>query len=290
MRESAMKALKVFMACVVFFYFTTVVFSQDMSTLGIMDVVPAEGASESEASVLTDIVFDTVFELGRDRYNIIDRQIRDELLSEQQFALSDLSDEVGSALEAGQFLSADYMLISSFAKLGSYYYVTFKIVNVSTSLVESSSRAKTENLDVIEDIIYTSISDLLNIEVDKLITDEASKEKLKNILKTKPSYANINKIPVYERVLLYERADELFRIWNGVNFAGAFTMLGAGTYLTIRLLTNNQGSGAPPGTGAAIGVIGAGAVMSVFGIIKSRHYTGWKRKLGPYVPERIAEE
>ena len=285
-----MKTMKILLAAVLFFGFTNIVLSQDMSTLGIMDVVPAEGVSESGASVLTDIVFDTVFELGGDRYNIIDRQNRDELLSEQQFALSDLSDEVGSALEAGKYLSADYMLISSFAKLGSYYYVTFKIVNVSTSLVESSSRAKTENLDDIEDTIYTSISDLLNIEVEKLVTDKASSEKLKNILKTKPSYANINKIPVNERILLYERADELYRIWNGVNFAGAFTMLGAGTYLTIRLLTSDLDAGAPSGTWVAIGVIGAGAALSVLGIIKSRHYTGWKRKLGPYVPERIAED
>ena len=290
MRELTMKALKVFMAGVLFFCFTNIAFSQDLSTLGIMDVAPAEGVSESGASVLTDIVFDTVFELGSERYNIIDRQIRDELLSEQRFALSDLSDEVGSALEAGKYLSADYMLISSFAKLGSYYYVTFKIVNVSTSLVESSSRAKTENLDDIEDTIYTSISDLLNIEIEMLVTEEGSSEKLKKILKTKPSYVNINKIPVNERILLYERADELYRIWNGVNFAGAFTMLGAGTYLTIRLLTSDLNAGAPRGTGVAIGVIGAGAILSVLGIIKSRHYTGWKRKLGPYVPERIAEE
>jgi hypothetical protein len=288
--EFILKTMKIILAAVLFFCFTNILLSQDLSTLGILDMVPAEGVSESGASVLTDIVFDTVFELGSDRYNIIDRQIRDELLSEQQFALSDLSDEVGSALEAGKYLSADYMLISSFAKLGSYYYVTFKIVNVSTSLVESSSRAKTENLDDIEDAIYTSISDLLNIEVEKLVAEEASSERLKKILKTKPSYANLNKIPLNERILLYERADELYRIWNGVNFAGAFTMLGAGTYLTIRLLTSDLNAGAPRGTGVAIGVIGGGATLSVLGIIKSRHYTKWKRKLGPYIPERIAEE
>ena len=285
-----MKAMKILLAFVLFFSFANIVLSQDLSTLGILDMVPAEGVSESGASILTDIVFDTVFELGSDKYIIIDRQIRDELLSEQKFALSDLSDNLDNALEAGKYLSADYMLLSSFAKLGSYYYVTFKIVNVSSSLVEGSSRAKTENLDEIEDTIYTSISDLLNIEVEKLVTEDASRERLKNILKTKPSYANLNKIPVNERILLYERADELYRVWYGMNFAGAFTMLGAGTFLTIRLLTSDLKDGAPGGTGLSIGIMGAGATLSVLGIIKSRHYNGWKRKLSPYVPERISED
>jgi hypothetical protein len=285
-----MKPLKVFLAAFLFLCFTNIAFSQNLPTLGIMDMIPAEGVSESGASILTDIVFDTVFELGGDRYYIIDRQNRDELLSEQQFALSDLSDELGGALEAGKYLSADYILISSFAKLGSYYYVTFKIVNVSTSLVESSARAKTEDLDNIEDSIYTSISDLLNIEVENLVAEEASNEKLKKILSTKPTYANINKIPENERIQLYERADDLYKVWYGVNFAGAFSMLGAGTILTILLLTNDQSPGAPRGTGIAVGVIGAGATLSILGIIKSRHYSRWKRKLGPYIPERIAEE
>ena len=96
-----MKTVKVLMAAFSLLCFTNIAFSQNLPTLGIMDMVPAEGVSESGASILTEIVFDTVFELGGDRYNIIDSQNRDELLSEQQFALSDLSDELGSALEAG---------------------------------------------------------------------------------------------------------------------------------------------------------------------------------------------
>jgi hypothetical protein len=285
-----MKPLKVLPAFILLICFTNIAFSQNLPILGIMDMVPAEGVTESGASILTDIVFDTVFDLGGDSYHIIDRQNRDELLSEQQFALSDLSDELGGALEAGKYLSADYILISSFAKLGSYYYVTFKIVNVSTSLVESSSRARTEDLDNIEDTIYTSISDLLNIGVENLVAEDVSNEKLQKILNTKPTFANISKIPENERIQLYERADDLYKVWYGVNFAGAFTMLGAGTYLTVRLLTGDPSNGAPPGTGVAVGVIGAGAALSVLGILKSRHYSRWKRKLGPYIPEKIAGE
>ena len=281
-----MKILKIFLVSLILVSFFNLAFSQDLDleTLGILDVVPQEGVSESGASIVTDIVFDTVFKLSSDRYNIIDRKMRDELLIEHQFAVSDLCDDVSCALEAGRYLSADYMLISSFAKLGSYYYVSFKIVNVTTTLVENTARAKTADLDNIEDIIYSSISELLNVEVGALITEERSTVDLREMLKNKPSFSYIKKIPIDDRILLYERSQEMHRLWNGVNILGAVAMMGGGTLLAINLLSDEPRAGF---TVAGIGVAGAGLTLSILGIIKSRHYSGWSSKLEPYLPEEV---
>lgn len=285
-----MKLLKTFIISLFLISFCNLVFSQELSTLGIMDVVPREGVSEASASIITDIFFDTVFNLGSNKYNIIDREMRDTLLLEHQFAISDLCDEVNCAIEAGKYLSADYMLISNFAKLGTYYYITSKIVNVNTALVESSSRAKTEDLDNIEEAINIGVSELLNVglpEMNELVIQKIDTERLKKILKLKPEDVYIDKIPKNDRISLYNRAKKSKINWFFIGtMSGCAAFLGAVFAISGILTDREEASGSEDFQGwiisGSIVFIGATPIC-LLGLVKSTRSQNWMIQLEPYI-------
>ena len=122
-------------------------FSQQ--TIGVLDITPRQGVSEQEAEIVTDFVFAALYQYGSDKYSIISRQNREKILTEHAFLYSGFSDDTSSALEAGKYLSADYVVIGTFTKFGSRYYISLQLVDVNTTKVIGSAREGADNLDVI---------------------------------------------------------------------------------------------------------------------------------------------
>ena len=124
--------------------------SGNKKTLGILDLVAKEGVTQSDASILTDFVFDAAYKFGREKYKIIARGQRDELLEEHGFSFSDLCDEVTCAIQAGKYLSADYVIVGSFTKFGSKFYVIVQTINVNTTEGDGSARRGAADYEGIE--------------------------------------------------------------------------------------------------------------------------------------------
>ena len=117
------------------------------ASLGIMDLTAKSSVSKEDASVVTDFVFAAAYQQAGVRYRIIARHARRRLLEESEFSLSDLCDSVSCALEVGKYLSADYVIVGSFTKFGSYCHLTMQIVNVGTTEVDGSLSIKGRDYD-----------------------------------------------------------------------------------------------------------------------------------------------
>ncbi|MEE8591583.1 MAG: FlgO family outer membrane protein, partial [Spirochaetia bacterium] len=76
-------------------------------------------------------------EFGRiDTLTLVERNKLDELLAEQELALSDLMD-TENAIEIGKFLAADYIVTGSVIEMASTVVVFGRVINVATAEVES---------------------------------------------------------------------------------------------------------------------------------------------------------
>ena len=92
--------------------------SGNEKVLGVIDLAAKAGVSKAEASSLTDFILDAAYKFGKEKYKIISRGQRDDLLKEHEFGSSDLCDELACALQVGKYLSADFMIIGAVTKLG----------------------------------------------------------------------------------------------------------------------------------------------------------------------------
>ena len=152
-----------FFLCMFLLISATATFGQDV-TLGIMDLSAKEGVSEGDADAVTDFVFGAVYKFAGDQYRIIARNLRDTLLTEQQFALSGLCDDVTCALEVGKYLAAEYMLVGTFTKFGSKYYISFTLVNVNTTEVSGTARIDAPDYDTLVEELDRGLRELLGVE------------------------------------------------------------------------------------------------------------------------------
>ena len=116
-------------------------------TVGILDITARDGVSASEASGVTDFVYEALHRFGAGKYQIISRQSREAILAEHRFSMSGYCDDTACALEVGKYLAADYVIIGSFMKFGSRYYLSLQLVDVNTTVVAGSAREGAETLD-----------------------------------------------------------------------------------------------------------------------------------------------
>jgi len=112
-----MKRFQFYLSTVlVFIFFNAIVYAQELPTLGIMDVVAKEGVTEDETAYLTNLVFNGAYEYGKNKYMIIDKESRDKLLKEHHFVFTSSCDSIECVIEAGNYLSSDYMIAGTLEK------------------------------------------------------------------------------------------------------------------------------------------------------------------------------
>ena len=135
-------------------------------TIGVLDISAKQGVSEMEADIVTDFVYDALYSYSNEKYDIISRQNREAILDEHKFSLSGLCDDTKCAIEVGRYLSADFVIIGTFTKFGSKYYLSLQMVDVNTTVVTGSSRNGANNLDVIaESVVDKCVSEILKVNI-----------------------------------------------------------------------------------------------------------------------------
>ncbi len=101
-------------------------------------VLPLKGTNvpEEEAEVFTNRLQHLLRETKL--YNIIERGQMTEILGEQQFTQSGLCNSDECAVEIGQLLSAEQILVGEVAMIGNLYTIQIRIINIETSEVLAS--------------------------------------------------------------------------------------------------------------------------------------------------------
>ena len=132
-------------------FFQQILIAED-KYLAVMNLEPT-GLTKQDAEVLTQALISEV--VAFNKYVVVERNNIDKILKEQKFQHSGCTNKE-CAVEIGQLLNADYMLIGSVGKIGSTYTINARIINVATAEnVKSSNYTKKGEID---DLVSQGIS------------------------------------------------------------------------------------------------------------------------------------
>ena len=139
----------------------TTVFSQEGNSekpiVAVLDLT-AEEISESEARAITNLLIAALH--GTDLVQIIDRNQREEILSEISFSLSGCADD-SCALEIGKMLAADLLITGSLARVGSRVSIELKALSVEEGSIVETTFKLFDSVDEVVDNIDTVGATLL---------------------------------------------------------------------------------------------------------------------------------
>lgn len=107
-----------------------------------------ENLSKAEGMIIVDLLSNYLFETNR--FRVLDRGQRDNILLEINFSLSGCADEL-CQLEVGKMLAADKIVVGSLGRIGNRYIINTKLIEVPTGETVSTSQE-----------IYRSIDDLID--------------------------------------------------------------------------------------------------------------------------------
>ncbi|MBN2279956.1 MAG: PEGA domain-containing protein [Candidatus Marinimicrobia bacterium] len=104
----------------------------EKSTIAVLPL-DNNGVTEAEAKALTERL--SIEIVRHNKYEVMERQKMNSILNEMSFQLSDCtSDEC--AIEIGQMIGVEKMVAGSVSKVGEYYTVSARIIDVETSRIE----------------------------------------------------------------------------------------------------------------------------------------------------------
>jgi len=103
--------------------------------VAVLDLQVTGGVLKSEAQALSDRLRSEMQSL---KFDLIERSQMNALLVEQEFSLSELSED--NATKAGQLLSAEQIAIGTIGKVGRTYTVDVRLIDVATGKVVNSSK------------------------------------------------------------------------------------------------------------------------------------------------------
>ena len=121
------------------------------------------GLSDQEATILTQRLTTKLISL--DRYQVVERNNMDKILKEQKFQNSGCTDSE-CAVEIGQLLNSDYIVMGSVNKFGSMYSIDARLIDVGQGKGIISAEYSTEN----------SIDYLLKIGIESIAYELCEKE------------------------------------------------------------------------------------------------------------------
>lgn len=103
--------------------------------VAVLDLHVTGGVLKSEAQALSDRLRSEMQSL---KFDLIERSQMTALLTEQDFSLSDLTED--NATKAGRLLSAEQIAIGTIGKVGRTYTVDVRLIDVATGKVVNSSK------------------------------------------------------------------------------------------------------------------------------------------------------
>lgn len=129
-----------------------------------------DGGSKAETKAITNLLISSIYET--DLVSVIDRNQREEILSEIMFSLSGCADE-SCAIEVGKMLAADIMIIGTLDSIGSRLSVDLKAIDVASSKLVGTFNKLFESIDEIVDSIDLIGGQLVQNFTGKMATKKA---------------------------------------------------------------------------------------------------------------------
>ena len=123
----------------IYFAFISSLFAKDIIAVLDLDQI---GLTPQEATILTQRL--TTRLIAIDRYQVVERNNMDKILKEQKFQNSGCTDSE-CAVEIGQLLNTDYIVIGSVSKFGSMYSIDARLIDVAQGKGLISAEYSTEN-------------------------------------------------------------------------------------------------------------------------------------------------
>ena len=116
---------------------------QELPIVAVLDL-SGEGLSESETNAITNLLISSIFET--DLVAVIDRNQREQILSEIAFSLSGCTDD-SCAIEVGKLLAADIMVVGALDRIGSRLSIDLKAMDVATSKIKGTYNKMFDDAD-----------------------------------------------------------------------------------------------------------------------------------------------
>ena len=133
--------------------FTTSLFAKDI--IAVLDLEQI-GLTPQEAQILTQRLTTKLINL--DKYQVVERSNMDKILKEQQFQHSGCTDSE-CAVEIGQLLNTDFIVIGSVSKFGNTWVLDARLIDVGQgNVLISAEYSKSGKMDVLLTSGITSIA------------------------------------------------------------------------------------------------------------------------------------
>jgi hypothetical protein len=104
--------------------------------VAVLDVTAGAGIDQAAVVPITESIMEEIVAAGT--YVVLDRAHVGQMLKEQEFDVSGLVNDAQVA-KAGQFLGADYVLVSQAQLLDGSYFLVAKMIEVSTGIIARQS-------------------------------------------------------------------------------------------------------------------------------------------------------
>jgi TolB-like protein len=186
--------------CLLAILFISSLFPKDI--IAILEL-EQKGLSEQEAEILTDRL--TTKMISLDKYQVVERNNMDKILKEQKFQNSGCTDSE-CAVEIGQLLNSDYIIIGSVNKFGDTYAVDARLIDVGLGKsIISAEFSMTGKIDALLTTGITSIAkQLCGIQAATTLQQSAQS----SISITPPS--------LFSKVIQHDLSDKTWTVGVGV--------------------------------------------------------------------------
>ncbi len=124
-------------------------FSQGKPIITVLDFT-ANGIAESDANAIVSFLTSSVFETNR--FRVIDKAQRDNILMELEFSVSGCADE-SCQLEIGKLLAAEYIIVGDVSRVGTRYILNAKMIETESSQTINTARGLFADMDELLDNI-----------------------------------------------------------------------------------------------------------------------------------------
>ncbi len=182
-----------------FFYIAAAVSAEDQRIITVLDF-ETSGVSKQEMTLFVDYISSNISDYSD--YILIDRRQRELILAEAEFSNSGCADE-SCAIEIGQVLSANQMIVGSLGSIGSRYLLNIKLIEVKTGKTVNDVSDKFNSIEELVDGAEAVVAELLSTMNDSAA--ELSSENPADIIvpsddeKNKESASNFNEVLPVEK-------------------------------------------------------------------------------------------
>jgi len=110
--------------------------------VAVLDAQVPKTIDQSIVIPVTEKIIERLVVSGR--YTVLDRANIEQVFKEREFQLTDIVSDQEAAAAAGKYLGADFVVVVKVQMVGDTYFLTSKLINISTGVIANQSSAESE--------------------------------------------------------------------------------------------------------------------------------------------------